>query len=112
ICTICSAVKVAGAPRRGLSVKTSSIIVVSALSLSPSASTGASLGVRASQRWRHTHTVPRLRCIWRAIWLLLAPASIAKRSLARRTSRWGLVTACDLLHADTLSGRERDGRGY
>ena len=22
------------------------------------------------------------------------------------------LTACDLLHADTLSGRERDGRGY
>src|SRR6266853_1174030 len=53
ICTICSAVKVAGAPRRSLSVKTSSIVVVSALSLSPAISACSSLGEKASQRWHH-----------------------------------------------------------
>src|SRR5437868_14875296 len=36
-------------------------------------------------------TVPRLRRIWRVTWHWLAPVSSAKRILARRTSRWGLV---------------------
>src|SRR5712691_1013899 len=67
------------------------IIVVSALSGPPSASICSSLGARASHRWRHVCTVPRLRRIWRVTWHWLAPVSSAKRILARRTSRWGLV---------------------
>src|SRR5262249_38917735 len=57
----------------------------------PSASICSSLGARTSHRWRHVCTVPRLRRIWRVTSHWLAPVSSAKRILARRTSRWGLV---------------------
>jgi hypothetical protein len=89
--TICSAGKVAGVPERGESVEASTLIGVSTFSGPPSASICSSLGARASQRWRHGCTVPRLRRIWRVTWHWLAPVSSAQRILARRTSRWGLV---------------------
>lgn len=91
IWTICSAVKVAGVPGRGGSVKAATIMVQSVLSLPSSASSCARLGAKASHRWRHARTVPRLRGIWRLTWHSLAPVSSANRLLARRTRRWGLV---------------------
>jgi hypothetical protein len=85
IWTICSAVKVAGVPERGESVKASTITVVRPLSLLPSASICSSLEARAHHRLHHNCTVPRLRCIWRMTWQWVAPVSRAKRILARRT---------------------------
>jgi len=91
IWTICSAVKVVGVPERGASVKASTITGLRALSLLPSASICSSLEARAHHRLHHSCTVPRLRCIWRMPWPRVAPVSRAKRILARRTRRWGLV---------------------
>lgn len=90
IWTTCSAVKVAGAPERGLSARTLSMSSAKALS-SPSASTASRAGAASSQRWRQLCTIPRSLSSRYATCSLLLLTLASSSIFARLTSRWALL---------------------
>lgn len=90
ISTTCSAVKVAGAPERGLSARTFSMSSAKALS-SPSASTASRAGAASSHRWRQLCTIPRSLSRRYATCSLLLLTLASSSILARLTSRCGLL---------------------
>jgi hypothetical protein len=89
ICTICCAVKLAGAPARGSSASAFSINSARALS-SPLASAASRAGATSSQRPRQYRTVFRLLSSSYATCSLLLLTLASSSILARLTSRWGL----------------------
>lgn len=100
---ICSALKVAGVPGRGWSLKTATMCSSSTLS-SAISSTACNGSVAANQRVRHVRTVGTDSCKSAAIWALRAHVAACRMILARTTRCCGLF-ARRMIFSNTCSWR-------